>query len=144
MLDKSVHLMLVEDDEVDIETVRRSFDKNKVYNPLHIAKNGVEALDLLRGNGETEALHPRPQIILLDINMPKMNGIEFLQKIRQDDELKSLVVFVLTTSEADEDMVAAYDLNVAGYILKPVGFKDFIDSVHTLDLYWALIELPTV
>jgi len=140
MKGNNVNILLVEDDEVDIMNVQRAFKKNHVTNPLHIANNGVEALAMLRGNG-VPAITPQPKIILLDLNMPKMNGIEFLTELRSDPKLKALSVFVLTTSDDDRDKVAAYNLNVAGYILKPVGWSEFTDAISTLNLYWSLIEV---
>lgn len=141
MTDGSVGILLVEDDQVDVMNVRRAFKKVRITNALHVASNGVEALAMLRGNGAA-AIEPRPKIILLDLNMPKMNGIEFLSEIRKDPELRRISVFVLTTSDDDRDKVAAYDLNVAGYILKPVESPAFIEAVSTLDVYWSLIEMP--
>lgn len=138
MNNNQLSILLVEDDEVDIMNVKRAFKKNGVTNPLLVANDGVEALVLLN---ETEAAQ-RPRIILLDINMPRMNGIEFLQAIRAHPVHKSLMVFMLTTSDTDRDKLAAHDLNVAGYILKPVEFGDFIKAVSTLNLYWTLMELP--
>lgn len=133
-----IAILLVEDDEVDVMNVKRAFKKNNILNPLHLANNGIAALEMLR----SENLSPRPQIILLDINMPKMNGIEFLEEIRKDPELKSLSVFVLTTSNEDEDRVSAYKHNVAGYIIKPVGVESFLNAMASLKLYWKLIEFP--
>jgi len=96
-------------------------------------------LDMLRTPG---MLNPYPKIILLDINMPKMNGLEFLEEVRKDEELKKLSVFVLTTSNADRDRVEAYNLNVAGYIIKPVEMDNFLNAISSLHMYWKLIELP--
>lgn len=141
MKDNSVAILLVEDDEVDVMNVQRAFKKNRITNPLHVAGNGLEALDMLRGE---HAVKPRPRLILLDINMPKMNGIEFLEELRADPELRSMSVIVLTTSNEERDKVAAYRFNVAGYILKPVEFDSFMNTVATLNLYWSLNELPTV
>jgi CheY-like chemotaxis protein len=135
MTEKLVNILLVEDDEVDIMNVQRAFKKNNITNPLFIARNGLEALDKLRNK-----IVPVPQIIILDINMPQMNGIEFLQELRKDDNLKHLSVFVMTTSNEDSDKLNAYNLNVAGYILKPLSFEKFIASVATLDSYWKLCE----
>ncbi|GAA4296463.1 response regulator [Nibribacter koreensis] len=137
MEEKVVNILLVEDDEVDIMNVQRAFKKNNINNPLHIAHNGIEALDLLRSGSI-----PMPPIIILDINMPKMNGIEFLQELRQDPELNRISVFVMTTSNEDSDKINAYNLNVAGYILKPLSFEKFISAVATLDRYWKLCERP--
>ena len=135
--DKPIQILLVEDDQVDIMNVKRAFSKQGISNPLHIASNGIEALDMLRG---PEALDPLPQIILLDINMPKMNGLEFLRELRNDPALRGLIVFVLTTSNQDTDKREAYDLNVAGYIIKPVDFQHFLTTVSTLHDYWNLIQ----
>lgn len=140
MKGNTVAILLVEDDEVDVMNVQRAFKKGNLTNPLHVANNGLEALAMLRGDG-VPAINPRPKIILLDLNMPKMNGIEFLSELRADPELKAISVFVLTTSNEDLDKVAAYNLNVAGYILKPVEWQAFVSTVSTLDLYWSIIEM---
>lgn len=137
MTSREISILLVEDDEVDQINVKRAFKKNRVSNSLFIAQNGIEALNMLR-SGEI-SLNPNP-IVLLDINMPKMGGIEFLREIRNDEKLRSLTVFILTTSNDDRDKLAAYDLNVAGYILKPVLFEDFVRSVKTLGDYWGIVE----
>nr|WP_246841307.1 response regulator [Chroococcidiopsis sp. TS-821] len=135
------NILLVEDDEVDVMNVKRAFKKNNITNPLYMAANGVEALALLRGKGDT--LIPRERrLVLLDLNMPKMNGIEFLRELRADPELRSTPVIVLTTSNEDRDKVEAYNFNVAGYILKPVTFANFVEAVATLNKYWTLSEIP--
>jgi len=139
--DDTINILLVEDDEVDVMNVQRAFKKNHIHNTLHVASNGLEALAMLRGDG-VQPVIPKPKIILLDINMPRMNGIEFLTELRADPEFKCISVFVLTTSNDDRDRIAAYDLNVAGYILKPMEPDSFIKAVATLDLYWSLIEMP--
>jgi CheY-like chemotaxis protein len=136
-----INVLLVEDDEVDIMNVQRAFRKNKITNPLHVARNGVEALDALKGRN-TELVIPLPRIILLDINMPRMGGIEFLTEMRKHSELKSISVFVMTTSNEESDKIAAYDLNVAGYILKPLSFDGFANAVAILNHYWHLCEMP--
>ncbi len=137
-----ISILLVEDDEVDVMNVKRAFKKNNITNPLFVAGNGVEALEMLRGDGEQQ-LVPRPRIILLDLNMPKMGGIEFLTAMRQDEDLKSITVFVMTTSNEDRDKVEAYKLNVAGYIVKPLSMESFISAVSILNNYWQLIEFPS-
>ncbi|MDH5691560.1 MAG: response regulator [Gammaproteobacteria bacterium] len=139
MAKDDIAILLVEDDDVDVMNVQRAFKRNNVLNPLHVARNGLEALDMLRTPG---MLNPYPKIILLDINMPKMNGLEFLEEVRKDEELKKLSVFVLTTSNADRDRVEAYNLNVAGYIIKPVEMDNFLNAISSLHMYWKLIELP--
>lgn len=132
-------ILLVEDDEVDIMNVKRAFKKNNISNPLLVAHNGIEALELLRSPASSA---PRPKIILLDLNMPKMGGIEFLRELRQDPELNTLSVFVMTTSNEDGDKIDAFNLNVAGYILKPLSMDRFIAAVSTLNSYWTLCEYP--
>ena len=136
--DRLLNILLVEDDEVDVLNVRRAFQKNNIANPLFVASNGLEALEQLRGN-----MIPRERrIVLLDLNMPKMNGIEFLRELRQDPELKLTPVVVLTTSNDERDRIEAYNLNVAGYLLKPVTFSNFCEVMTALNKYWALVELP--
>lgn len=137
-----INVLLVEDDEVDIMNVQRAFRKNNINNPLFIARNGIEALDVLLKRNETLII-PMPRIILLDINMPKMGGLEFLAELRTFPELKSISVFVMTTSNEESDKIAAYNLNVAGYILKPLSFEGFANAVSILNHYWHLCEIPT-
>lgn len=136
---KTLNILLVEDDKVDVMNVKRAFRQNNVSNPLFIAENGIEALKMLQGN---YPVVPKPYVILLDINMPKMNGIEFLKTIRNDHQLNDACVFVLTTSNEDRDKVEAYNFNVAGYILKPLSYEKFLHTVATLQSYWELIEIP--
>ncbi len=129
-------ILLVEDDRVDAMTVRRALKDVNVANPLHVARNGVEALDFLR-----DEAHPRPAIILLDLNMPKMNGIEFLKIVKHDEALKRIPVIVLTTSREDQDRIDSFNLSVAGYMIKPVDYLQFVDVMRTIKLYWTLSEL---
>jgi CheY-like chemotaxis protein len=136
-----INVLLIEDDEVDIMNVQRAFRKNNISNPLFVARNGLEALDALLKRNENLVI-PMPRIILLDINMPKMGGIEFLKEMRNQPELKSISVFVMTTSNEESDKIAAYDLNVAGYILKPLSFEGFASAVAILNHYWHLCEMP--
>ena len=135
--DRVLNILLVEDDEVDVKNVQRAFKRNNMSNPLHVASNGVEALEMLRAG----KIPPR-RLVLLDLNMPKMNGIEFLQAIRNDAELANLTVVVLTTSNDDRDRLAAYEHHVAGYLLKPVTFPSFVELMAALNKYWTLVELP--
>jgi CheY-like chemotaxis protein len=130
-------VLLVEDDYVDAMTVKRAFSDLKVTNPLIHKLNGEEALEYLRGEGGQ-----KPCVILLDLNMPKMNGIEFLKIAKADDELKKIPVIVLTTSKSDEDRVETFGLSVAGYMIKPTDYKKFVETVRVIDLYWSLSELP--
>ncbi|MEX0269565.1 response regulator [Leptolyngbyaceae cyanobacterium UHCC 1019] len=143
MEDKMMNILLVEDDEVDVMNVQRAFKRNNITNPLYIASNGLEALAMLRGENQTHPVLPLVRrLVLLDLNMPRMGGLEFLQELRADDQLRSTPVVVLTTSNQDLDRIDAYNLNVAGYILKPVTFANFAELMATLNKYWALCELP--
>lgn len=135
---RMLNLLIVEDDEVDVMNVQRAFQKNKIANPLFIAGNGLEALELLRSG----KIPKERRLILLDLNMPKMNGIEFLGELRADPELRPTPVVVLTTSNDEQDKIEAYNLNVAGYLLKPVTFSNFCEVMAALDKYWTLVELP--
>jgi CheY-like chemotaxis protein len=143
MQEKVINILLVEDDEVDVMNVKRAFKKVNITNPLYIAGNGIEALEMLRGNNmEPPEVPDDRRLILLDLNMPKMGGIEFLQKLRSDPKLKATPVVVMTTSNQDQDRVEAYKLNVAGYILKPVTFSNFVELMAALNKYWTLCEMP--
>ncbi len=130
-------ILLVEDDQVDAMTVKRALKEIHVTNRLDITNNGEEALAFLR-NPE----NAKPGIILLDLNMPKMNGIEFLKIAKKDGDLKKIPVVVLTTSKEDQDKVDSFNLGVAGYMIKPVDYLQFVEVVKTIDLYWTLSELP--
>jgi CheY-like chemotaxis protein len=134
---RELHILLVDDDEVDVMTVKRAFERHRITNPVHVAGNGLEALASLRGG----AVGPR-RLVLLDLNMPRMNGIEFLRALRADPALQSTSVVVLTTSNEERDKVEAYRLNVAGYLVKPVTFASFCDLMVTLNKYWTLVEMP--
>lgn len=136
--ERVLNILLIEDDQVDVMNVKRAFDKNQIANPLYIASNGLDALEMLRSG----AIPGERRIILLDLNMPKMNGLEFLRELRADTSLQFIPVIVLTTSNDERDKVEAYNLNVAGYLLKPVTFINFVDVMGTLNKYWTLVELP--
>jgi CheY-like chemotaxis protein len=143
MEERIINILLVEDDEVDVMNVKRAFKKYKISNPLYTAENGLQALDMLRSQNDQPPVVPATRrLILLDLNMPKMNGLEFLHELRADPELKATPVIVLTTSDEDKDRVEAYNLNVAGYILKPVTFVNFAQMMITLNKYWTLCEMP--
>ncbi|KTD04689.1 response regulator [Fluoribacter gormanii] len=141
-LDKSINFMLVDDDEIDIKDMQRTFKKNNIDNPLHVATNGIDALNKLLGINGEKKIKPTPKIILLDINMPKMNGIEFMKNLRTNKKLKSLLVFILTTSNSEKDKIDAYNLNAAGYIVKPFQISDFMEVITSLHHYWNLLEFP--
>jgi CheY-like chemotaxis protein len=129
--------MLVEDDTVDAMTVKRALKDLKVLNPLVRAGNGEEALVYLRDDNNV-----KPCVILLDLNMPKMNGIEFLKVAKADEKLRRIPAIVLTTSKDDQDRIQTFQFNVAGFIVKPVDYKKFVDAVRIINLYWTLSELP--
>ena len=137
-----LNILLVEDDEVDVMTVQRAFKNGHITNPLYIANNGIEALAMLRGHpGQPSVVPPERRIILLDLNMPKMNGLEFLQELRSDRTLNHIPVVVFTTSNEASDLIETYDLKVAGYVQKPVIFEDFVDILVTLNDYWTACEM---
>ena len=140
MDNKLLHILVVEDDEVDVINIKRAFKKNNVKNAVHYATNGLEAWNMLKGAENVDKMNPTPKVLLLDINMPKMNGLELLKKIREDEDLKSSSVFILTTSDDDNDKWKAHNLNVAGYIIKPVNFGKFVEAMATLNSYWSLSE----
>ncbi|MBN2090279.1 response regulator [candidate division KSB1 bacterium] len=130
-------ILLVEDDQIDIMTVKRALKKINVANQVTSVVNGEDALHVLR---DTEAL--KPAIILLDLNMPRMNGIEFLKIIKNDKNLCRIPVVVLTTSQEEQDKRWCFNLGVAGYMLKPVDYEEFIEIIRVIDLCWTLSELP--
>lgn len=132
---------MVEDDEVDVLNVKRAFKKNQFAHTLWIARDGVQALEMLEGRGGQEKI-PKPNVILLDINMPRMGGIEFLRELRKNDLYADCFVFVMTTSNEDSDKLEAYELHVAGYIVKPLSFDSFQLAIKTLGDYWDLTETP--
>ncbi len=140
---ENIPILLVEDDDVDAENVVRAFKKNNINNPLYIAGNGEEALALLRREGpySDPKTYESPGIVLLDINMPVMNGIEFLRIMKSDDQFKRIPVVVLTTSREENDRTESFRMSVAGYIIKPVDFRDFVQVIKTIDHYWTLSEL---
>ena len=130
-------ILLVEDDQVDVMTVKRALKEIHVTNPVVNLENGEEALKYLR-----DPKSEKPCIILLDLNMPIMNGIEFLQIAKQDAQLRRIPVVVLTTSEEQQDKVNSFDLGVAGYMAKPVDYRQFVEVMRTIDAYWTISELP--
>ncbi len=136
-----VNILLVEDDKVDVMAFKRALHDIKVGNALYVAGDGIEALEMLRGENGREML-PKPCLVLLDLNMPRMGGIEFLQEVRADPALTRLLVIVMTTSSSEEDRMRAYRLNVAGYIVKNRLGQSFLDSITMLTHYWRVVEFP--
>lgn len=141
MSNNIVNILLVEDDEIDAEFIQRAFKNERIANPLIIESDGVDALDRLRGTNGKERLET-PFLILLDLNLPRMDGLHFLKELREDPELRTSIVFILTTSNLDRDRVAAYEKQVAGYILKENAGSDFVQLLKMLKHYWRVVEFP--
>ncbi len=133
-------LLLVENDEIDLEATKRALEEKKMLNPVLVTHDGIEALEILRGEDGQEKIQ-HPIVVLLDINMPRMNGLEFLDEIRADDNLKRLVIFVMTTSCSDEDITHAYN-NIAGYSIKSKDGGMHTKVIEFIDNYWQFIKLP--
>lgn len=138
---QEVAIVVVEDDDIDAMAIERALKKQRIANDMYRVCDGLEALALLRGEAGDFAVD-KPYIVLLDINMPRMNGIEFLQEVRADKALRNAIIFVLTTSKADQDRLAAYDNNVAGYIVKSDVGAGFSDVITMLESYWKIVTLP--
>ncbi len=130
-------ILLVEDDQVDAMTLKRALKDLQVTNPLEVAMNGEEALDYLK-----KVKNRKPCIILLDLNMPRMNGIEFLIKIKQHEDFKIIPVVILTTSNDENDRMESFKHNVAGYMIKPIDYLQFVETMRIIKMYWTLSELP--
>lgn len=136
MLGNNETILLIEDDRVDIMTVQRALQKNNLSNPLHVARTGLQALDMLRGANGVVKLDPLPALILLDLNLPKMSGIEFLQELRKDPQLSALRIIVLTSSNEPQDRAAAFEYEVDDYIVKPHSFDEFTRAVAAILALW--------
>ncbi|AYV55050.1 response regulator [Leptospira kmetyi] len=143
----SIHILVAEDDPDDRLLMRDGFRDNNLINPLHFVKDGEELFEFLQNKGEYSDIlkYPRPGIILLDLNMPRMDGREALKTIKSIPELKKIPVIVLTTSREEEDMLQTYDLGANSFIRKPVEFGAFMETIRTLGQYWLeIVELPIV
>ncbi len=136
-----VTILLVDDDDVDADVIKRAIKKQRIANPIVRAHDGLEALELLRGGDSQKGLD-RPYLILLDLNMPRMSGIEFLRELRDDKRLHDSIVFVLSTSDDDRDILKAYENHVAGYLTKGKFGEPFRNHLDMLQLYWRYIEFP--
>jgi two-component system response regulator len=143
-LDGEKVLLLVDDDPNDVELTRRAFRNNPLGTKLVVVRNGVEALDYLRGTGGHAGRDPAdlPQVVLLDLNLPGIDGFEVLRQIRADDRFRRLPVVILTSSNEDSDKLAGYGLGANSYVRKPVDFREFSDAVIRLGLYWMLVNEP--
>lgn len=144
MNNKTFVVLMAEDDEHDILATKRAWKKNNIVNPLYIVEDGEKCLDYLYQRGEYSEPEkaPRPGVLLLDINMPRLSGLEVLKTIRQDPQLKKLPVVMLTTSRDEQDRISSYELGVNAYIVKPVGFDNFADAIKRINLFWQVVELP--
>jgi CheY-like chemotaxis protein len=138
-----VDVLLVEDDEGDVVMTREAFEFYKIRNRLHVVSDGKQALQFLRRTGPY-ADAPRPSLILLDVNLPRLSGLEVLAELKQDDDLLMIPVIMLTTSRAEQDIVRSYSLHANAFITKPVNFEDFIDAIRQVDAFFlTLVKLPT-
>ncbi len=141
-LHKLIEILLVEDSPADILITREAFEEAKLLNSIHVAEDGVQAMEFLRRQGRY-ASAPRPDLILLDLNLPRKNGREVLAEIKNDPDLKAIPVIILTTSGADEDILKAYDLHANCYVVKPVGFESFLKAVQSIRNFWfSVVALP--
>lgn len=138
MSSPGLNILLVEDDDVDVMNVQRAFKQSEITHPVVVAGDGVEALEKLRSG----AVPKDRRLVVLDLNLPRMNGLEFLRELRSDPDLTATPVVVLTTSNHEQDKATAYQLHVAGYLLKPVTFDSFREALEVLDRYWTRVELP--
>lgn len=142
MVTKPIDILLVEDNPGDVRLTREALKEGKIKNNLFVTKDGVEALAFLHKEGEFEDV-PRPDLILLDLNMPRMDGRELLQKIKRETDLRRIPVVVLTTSKSEEDIIKSYDLHANCYITKPVDLDQFINVVKTVEDFWlTVVKLP--
>lgn len=139
---KAKNILVVEDDEIDFENFRRTFYKVTQDYALVHAVDGQEALDILLGKSVDKNIKPVPQIMLLDINLPRLSGLEMLLQLRAHENIKSISVFILTSSDAHADIIKAYELNVAGYLQKPFGKESMLEIVKTLEKYWNINKFP--
>ena len=142
MNNRPTTFLVVDDNELDVEKIMRGFSRINVSNQVVCAGNGYEAFDVLRGANGREKIST-PFVILLDVNMPRMNGFEFLKELRADEALAHVPVFILTTSDTQEDVDTAYGFNVCGYIVKPVAMDKMLEALATLNMYWTLSALPS-
>jgi len=137
-----VEILLAEDNPGDVKLTRKALERGRLANNLHVVNDGVETMQFLRGEGEYEG-RPRPDLVLLDLNMPRKDGREVLEEIKESEQLKRIPVVVLTSSEAEEDVIRSYDLHANAYLTKPVNFDGFIDVVGTLEEFWLqVVKLP--
>ena len=141
MNERIVDILLVEDNPNDVELTLRAFARYNLANAIHVVRDGQEALDYLLGRNDHDA-HPRPKVVLLDLKLPKVDGLEVLRTLRSSERCHTLPVVVLTSSREERDIVESYDLGVNSYIVKPIEFEKFVETVHALGYYWLLLNEP--
>lgn len=146
MTENGVEILLVEDNPNDVELTLHAFKKHNLTNRIHVARDGAEALDYLFAEGEYSGrdVNHRPKVILLDLKLPKVDGLEVLKRVKADPRTKTIPVVVLTSSGEDRDIVESYNLGVNSYIRKPVDFEQFTESVRTIGMYWLLLNQSLV
>lgn len=132
-------ILLVEDDHVDVLSVKRAFKDLKIVNHLEVVDNGEAGLEWLR-----DKRNPKPCLILLDLNMPRMNGLEFLRVMKNDEELRRIPVIVLTSSKGEQELLETYDRGVAGYMVKPASYLQLVEVMRVINLYWTVSEIPSI
>ena len=139
-------ILLVEDNDDDAELANMAFRKAKIANPVQRARDGVEALDYLLGRGayNERDVSDTPAVVLLDLNLPKLSGLEVLKAVRADQRTRHLPIVVLTSSSEERDIMGAYDLNANSYVTKPVDFDEFVEAAHQLGRYWLGLNVPAV
>lgn len=144
MTENVVEILLVEDNPDDVQLTLHAFAKNKFSNHIHVVRDGAEALEFVFGTGEyaNRVAQPNPKVILLDVKLPKVDGLEVLRRIKSDERTRVIPVVMLTSSREDRDVIESYQLGVNGYIVKPVDFNNFIEAVRTLGMYWVLLNQP--
>ncbi|MGE3109402.1 MAG: response regulator [Phycisphaerales bacterium] len=140
---RDIPILIAEDDSLDVKNIKRSFADNRVLNPLYFVGNGEEALAFLRGEPPYDgpARAPQPGLILLDLNMPRLSGLEFLSLYKADPALRHIPAVILTTSDEETDLARSYEIGIAGYIVKPIEFASLVDVIRTFDLYWSICEI---
>jgi two-component system, chemotaxis family, response regulator Rcp1 len=140
---RHIEILLVEDSPADVIITREAFREAKLLNSLHVVEDGIQAMEFLRREGNYASV-PRPDLILLDLNLPRKNGREVLAEVKEDPQLRTIPIVILTTSNAEEDILKSYDLHANCYVVKPVGFESFLKAVQSIRNFWfSVVTLPT-